>query len=111
MSCTNNQHRIPLGLFPETWPARFCSHAGELLLVPNPSGYLMLPQAFRAAARKSVIRKRVTPHMFRHGFPLHLLEDSYANPGCRPDFSPTAAGTRICLNGWKSRSTIALAQS
>lgn len=40
----------------------------------HPSG---LRRAVRAAAKKDGIAKHVTPHVFRHSFATHLLEDGY----------------------------------
>jgi integron integrase len=40
----------------------------------HPSG---LRRAVRSAARKAGVQKHVTPHIFRHSFATHLLEDGY----------------------------------
>ncbi len=82
----NKQRIVPFGKKAAQALEDYCTHARPLIIKKRPSAYLVLNARGTKMSRmgflkilrkyriKSGIKKRVTPHMFRHSFATHLLE-------------------------------------
>ncbi|MFH1875582.1 MAG: site-specific tyrosine recombinase XerD [Candidatus Omnitrophota bacterium] len=77
---------VPLGRIAREFLQKYCTEARPALLAKKTSLYLFLAQGGRHLSRQSIwkmikravkevgIKKRVSPHTFRHSFATHLLE-------------------------------------